>query len=39
MVFIEAVAKGRFAQRLGGNLEQLVPPGYVRDALQHLAGA
>ena len=39
MVFIEAVDRGRFAQRLAGDLEQLVPPRYVRDALEHLAEA
>lgn len=37
MAFIDAVAKGRYAQRLAGDLDQLVPPGYVRDALEHLA--
>jgi hypothetical protein len=39
MVFIEAVDKGRLAQRLAGDLEQRVPPRYVRDALEHLAEA
>ena len=39
MVFIEPVDRGRFAQRLAGDLEQLVPPRYVRDALEHLAEA
>ena len=37
LVFIEAVAKGRFAQRLAGDVEKLVPPDYVRAALDHLA--
>lgn len=37
MAFIEAVAKGRFAQRLAGDVAQLVPPEYVRQALERLA--
>ena len=37
MVFIEAVSKGRFAQRLGGFAENLTAPTYVADALAHLA--
>jgi putative ATP-dependent endonuclease of the OLD family len=37
MVFIEAVGKGRFAQRLDGDVDDLVPPGYVIAAFDHLA--
>jgi putative ATP-dependent endonuclease of OLD family len=36
MVFIEAVAKGRFAQRLAGDVDDLVPPAYVIAAFDHL---
>ncbi len=36
MVFIEAVAKGRFAQRVAARNERLVAPAYVRRALDYL---
>ena len=36
MVFVDAVGKGRFAQRLAGDVLELTPPAYVRDALDHL---
>lgn len=36
MVFVEAVGKGRFAQRLAGDVLELAPPAYVRDALAYL---
>lgn len=36
MVFIEAVAKGRFAQRLAGDADGLVAPPYIAQALEHL---
>jgi putative ATP-dependent endonuclease of OLD family len=39
MVFIEAVSKGRFAQRLAGDVDELVPPSYLVDALDHLVQA
>jgi putative ATP-dependent endonuclease of the OLD family len=39
MVFIEAVGKGRFAQRLAGDAENLTAPAYVAAALAHLADA
>jgi putative ATP-dependent endonuclease of OLD family len=36
MVFVEAATKGRFAQRLAQEVDQLEPPQYVVDALEHL---
>lgn len=36
MTFIESVSKGRFAQRVAGENETLVPPEYVRRALEYL---
>lgn len=36
MVFIDAATKGRFAQRLAREVEELVPPPYVVSALDHL---
>jgi hypothetical protein len=37
MTFVEAVAKGRFAQRVVGENDTLVPPDYVRRALEYLS--
>ena len=39
MVFVEAVSKGRFAQRLGGDIDELVPPDYIEEALKFLTDA
>jgi putative ATP-dependent endonuclease of OLD family len=39
MTFIETVAKGRFAQRVAGESDTLVPPEYVHDALEYLTSA
>ena len=36
MTFIEATAKGRFAQRVAGDNDTLVPPQYVGRALEYL---
>jgi putative ATP-dependent endonuclease of OLD family len=36
MVFVDAVSKGRFAQRLAHETDELVPPVYVTRALEHL---
>jgi putative ATP-dependent endonuclease of the OLD family len=37
MTFVEAVGKGRFAQRLAGDVTELTPPRYVSDALKYLS--
>jgi putative ATP-dependent endonuclease of OLD family len=38
MMLIEAISKGRFAQRVAGQNAELVPPEYVRRALAFLSG-
>jgi putative ATP-dependent endonuclease of OLD family len=37
--FADAVSKGRLAQRVAGENDEIVPPAYIRDGLEHLQGA